>query len=145
MQAFAPLSSREWRLPGTFACVGASASEYTFGIPPVCLCRPAVFGHVREMATLSSNSTDAEVWAAYDNNASYEEDVCRAKALAFVTACRILRRRLPLSAGRGPQSVTRESLDAEISAAKAWLDDHRKRNPNVETPMTKERRSSNNP
>jgi len=39
--------------------------------------------------------------------------------LAFVTACRILRRPLPLSAGRGPQSVTRESLEAEISAAKA--------------------------
>jgi len=61
------------------------------------------------MATLSSNSTDAEV---------------RTKALAFVTACRILRRRLPLSAGRGPQTVTRESLDAEIAAAKAWLDAH---------------------
>ena len=76
------------------------------------------------MATLSSNSTDAEVWAAYDDNASYDEDGSRAKALAFVTACRILRRRLPLSAGRGPQSVTRESLDAEISAAKAWLDAH---------------------
>jgi hypothetical protein len=65
------------------------------------------------MATLSSNSTDAEVWAAYDDNASYEEDGSRAKALAFVTACGILRRRLPLSAGRGPQSVTRESLDGE--------------------------------
>ena len=80
-------------------------------------CR-AVFLHAQVMATLSSNSTDAEVWAAYDDNASYEEDGSRAKALAFVTACRILRRRLPLSAGRGPQSVTRESLDAEISAAK---------------------------
>jgi len=75
------------------------------------------------MATLSSNSTDAEVWAAYDDNASYEEDGSRAKALAFVTACRILRRRLPLSASRGPQTVTRESLDAEILAAQ-WLDAH---------------------
>ena len=76
------------------------------------------------MATLSSNSTDAEVWAAYDDNASYEENGSRTKALAFVTACRILRRRLPLSAGRGPQTVTRESLDAEIAAARAWLDAH---------------------
>jgi hypothetical protein len=75
------------------------------------------------MVTLSSNSTDAEVWAAY-YDASCEEDGSRAKALAFVTACRILRRRLPLSAGRGPQTVARESLDAEISAAKAWLDAH---------------------
>jgi hypothetical protein len=52
------------------------------------------------MATLSSNSTDAEVWAAYDDNASYEEDASRAKALAFVTVGRILRRRIPLSVGR---------------------------------------------
>jgi len=76
------------------------------------------------MATRSSNSTDAEVWAAYDDNASYEGVGSRTKALAFVTACRILRRRLPLSAGRGQQTVTRESLDAEISAARAWLDAH---------------------
>ena len=76
------------------------------------------------MATLSSNSTDAQVLAAYDDNASYEEDGSRTKALAFVTACRILRRRLPLSAARGPQSVTRESLDAEIVAAQQWLDAH---------------------
>jgi hypothetical protein len=69
------------------------------------------------------NSTDAEVWAAYDDNASYEEDGCRAKAPACVTACRILRR-LPLSAGRGPQTVTRESLEAEIVAAQQWLDAH---------------------
>jgi len=76
------------------------------------------------MAALSSSSTDAEVWAAYDDNPSYEEAWTRVKALAFLTACRVLRRRLPLSASRGPQSVTRESLDAEISAAKAWLDAH---------------------
>ena len=76
------------------------------------------------MATLSSNSTDAEVWAAYDDNASYEEDGSRTKALAFVTACRILRRRLPLAAGRGPQTGTRESLDAEVAAARAWPDAH---------------------
>ncbi len=54
----------------------------------------------------------------------HDEDGSRSKALAFCTAFRILRRRLPLSAGRGPQSVTRESLDAEISAAKAWLVAH---------------------
>ena len=120
---FSPLCSGTETFGPTFAGV-ASANEYTSGIRPVCLYLPAVFGHVRGMATLSSNSTDAEVWAAYDDNASYEEDGSRAKALAFVTACRILRRRLPLSAGRGPQSVTRESLDAEISAAKAWLDAH---------------------
>jgi len=95
------------------------------------------------MATLSSNSTDAEVWAAYDDNASYEEDASSARALALVTACRILRRRLPLSAGRGPQSVTRESLDAEISAAKAWLDAHPHPNPNVEIRNPNKRKTRN--
>jgi hypothetical protein len=47
------------------------------------------------MATLNGNSTDAEVWAAYDDNASYEEHGSRTKALALVTACRVLWRRLP--------------------------------------------------
>jgi hypothetical protein len=32
------------------------------------------------MATLNGNSTDTEVWAAYDDNASYEENGSRAKA-----------------------------------------------------------------
>ena len=72
-------------------------------------------------STLSSSSTDAEVWAAYDDNASYQEDASRSKALCFVTACRILARRLPISAGRDGQSATRESLQAEVAAAQAWL------------------------
>ena len=42
------------------------------------------------MATLNASSTDAEVWAAYDENASYQEDDSTAKALAFITAGRIL-------------------------------------------------------
>ena len=76
------------------------------------------------MSTLSSSSTDAQVLAAYDDNASYEEDGCRAKADSFITACRILRNRLPLSAGRGPHTFTRESLQAEIEAAQRWKDAH---------------------
>ena len=100
------------------------ANEYTSGIRPVCLYLPAGFLHARVMATLSSNSTDAQVLAAYDDNASYEEDGSRAKADSFITACRILRNRLPLSAGRGPQTFTRESLQAEIEAAQRWKDAH---------------------
>ena len=76
------------------------------------------------MATLNSRSTDAQVLTAYDDNASYEEDDSRAKAQAFITACRILRSRLPLSAGRGPQTFTRESPQAEIEAAQRWLEAH---------------------
>lgn len=75
-------------------------------------------------STLSSSSIEAEVLAAYDDNASYEEDASRAKALAFITACRILRRRVPLSAGRGGQSFTFESLTKEIESAQGWLDTH---------------------
>ena len=37
-----------------------------------------------------------------------------AKADAFITACRILRNRLPLSAGRGSQTFTRESLQPRL-------------------------------
>ena len=73
------------------------------------------------MSALSSFSTDAEVWESYDNNASYQEDGSRTKALAFITACRFLRRRLPISAGRDGQSVSRESLAEEVDQANRWL------------------------
>ena len=72
-------------------------------------------------STLSSSSTYAEVWAAYDDNASYQEDASRSKAHAFITACRILARRLPISVDRDGQSVTRESLREEVAEAQAWL------------------------
>jgi len=73
------------------------------------------------MSTLTGSSTNAEVWAAYDDNASYEEDVSRPKALAFITACRVLSRRLPLSIARDSQTITRESLQQEAAQARAWL------------------------
>ena len=73
------------------------------------------------MSTLTGTSTDAEIWAAYDNAASYEEDSSRPKALAFITAANILKRRLPSSAGRAGQSISRESLDADVIAARRWL------------------------
>ena len=45
---------------------------------------------------LSSASTDAEVWAAYDDNASFEADNSPTKAALFITACTILLRRRPV-------------------------------------------------
>ena len=72
-------------------------------------------------STLSSSSTDAEVWAAYDDNASYQEDSSRSKAQAFITACRVLARRNPMSAGRDGQTVTRESLREEVAEAQEWI------------------------
>ena len=47
------------------------------------------------MSTLNSSSTNAQVWQAFDDNASFEEDGDAGKAAAFVTACRILLRRQP--------------------------------------------------
>ena len=86
-------------------------------------CRPTSLQTLRHLCLPLHYDNAGNCWA-YDDNAPYEEDGSRTKALAFVTACRILRRRLPLSAGRGPQSVTRESPVAEIAAAKAWIDAH---------------------
>jgi hypothetical protein len=73
------------------------------------------------MSTLTSSSTDAQVWAAYDDNGSYWEDSSRTKALAFQSACIILARRLPMSAGRDGQSISRESLLEQQRKAEAWL------------------------
>lgn len=73
------------------------------------------------MSQITSGSSDAEVWAVYDDSASYQEDGSRPKALAFVTACRVLARRLPISAGRDSQTVSRESLQDQIRDAQAWL------------------------
>jgi hypothetical protein len=73
------------------------------------------------MSTLSSASTNAQVWAAYDDNASYEEDASRSKALAFITACRFILRRRPASTGRGEQSVSFESIKDEMQTARDWL------------------------
>jgi hypothetical protein len=73
---------------------------------------------------LTAASTNAEVWAAYDDNASYEEEGSRIKALAFITACRIILRRRPASTGRGEQTVSFESIRQEMESARQWLAAH---------------------
>jgi hypothetical protein len=73
------------------------------------------------MATLTSTSTDAEVFAEYDDTASYEEDGSRALALRFITACRILNRRRPSMATRGEQQMSFETLQNQMKAAQDWL------------------------
>jgi hypothetical protein len=96
--------------------------KFTNGIASSVLCIPPLVVHNADMSsTLSSVSTDAEVWASYDDNASYQEDSSQSKASAFITACRILARRLPISAARDGQSVSRESLRQEAAEANAWL------------------------
>lgn len=76
------------------------------------------------MSTLSSSSTDTEVWAAYDDNASYEEDADRAKAAAFITACRVLIRRRPKRIqfdGSGSGDFDEIAIRQELAQARRWL------------------------
>lgn len=73
------------------------------------------------MSTLTSASTDAQVWAAYDDSASYEEDADAAKCKAFITACRIILRRRPQTFGRAEHSGTFERVTDEMTAARQWL------------------------
>jgi len=75
------------------------------------------------VSTLSSASTDAQVLAAYDDNASYEEDASSTKAAAFVTACRFLLRRMAKKSGDGTleTELSPDLIREELCAAQAWL------------------------
>lgn len=78
------------------------------------------------MSTLSSASSLADVEAAYDDNASYEEDQSTSKALAFRTACRILFRMLPKRAVKGERGEEEIELDLgliakELERVESWL------------------------
>jgi len=73
---------------------------------------------------LTAASTDAQVYAAYDDNSSYRIDADRTKAELFVQACMILTRRLPTSAMRGEQQLTRETLRHDREEAQEWLESH---------------------
>lgn len=78
------------------------------------------------MSALSSSSTDAQVVAAYDDNASYAEDNSVAKCRAFVTACRFLIRRRPTSLSQNGRSVAFDvrMVQDELKAANEWLSTH---------------------
>jgi hypothetical protein len=76
------------------------------------------------MSTLNAASTDAQVWQAYDDNSSYEEDGNAAKAAAFITACRILLRRRPTQMTQaGGRSIAFDamSIREERLRASRWL------------------------
>jgi hypothetical protein len=78
------------------------------------------------MSTLTSASTDTEVESAYDDNASYAEDNSLAKARAFVTACRLLIRRVPGQLGTSGHARTfdMELLQNEMTTAQEWITTH---------------------
>ena len=75
------------------------------------------------MAVVTSSSTEAEIEAAYTDNASYVEDKSTAKAAAFITVCRIMLSR-PSSSGKGTFSASwnRQALLEEIDRAMVWLE-----------------------
>jgi hypothetical protein len=68
------------------------------------------------MATLSSNSTDAEVWTAYDDSASYDEDGSRAKhwRSSPLAASRGGGFRFRPAAGRSPSPANRSTPKCRV-------------------------------
>jgi hypothetical protein len=76
------------------------------------------------MSVLTSASTDVQVWAEYDNNASYVEDNSVAKARAFITAVLILLRRTPSGMLKGSNSLNFnvEVLQRQLDEARRWLE-----------------------
>ncbi len=77
------------------------------------------------MATLDDTSTDDEVRAALDANASYEEDRSVAKCRAYITAIRIRINRIPRAShdGKTDRSVEFDlkTLREEQKDARRWL------------------------
>lgn len=75
------------------------------------------------MATLDSNSTDAEVRAAFDDAASYAELDDSSKARQFETACMVLLRREPQQGGRNGTAFTldKQSIREELKRVRSWL------------------------
>lgn len=79
---------------------------------------------------ISSASTTAEVQAAFDDAASWEEDGSVAKARALITAGIILLRRLPSSidrasgTGRQAMQLDLQWTAAQVDRARAWLAMH---------------------
>lgn len=77
------------------------------------------------MATVDSSSTDAEVIAAIEDNASYREDDSETKCRAFVTACRVyLRRNLVVQGTADGLSIqiNPQFVRDELQSAQKWLD-----------------------
>ena len=81
--------------------------------------------HNGGMTAITSSSTPAEVWAAFVDNAGYDEDDDRAKAKTFRTVCRILIGKYrTMSASRDGQSLSLESLHQMLKDVGHWLDAH---------------------
>jgi hypothetical protein len=75
-------------------------------------------------STLTSASSNAEIEAAYVDNASYQEDADPVKARAFVTACRIILLIRPQRTARGNAvslEYNLELIKEQLQEAQRWL------------------------
>ena len=74
------------------------------------------------MSTLSSASTDQQIWDSYDDSASYEEDSSTSKCQSFITACIILLRRRPQRISTNGFAVDFEAtvVQEELKRAREW-------------------------
>ena len=88
------------------------------------------------MSAINSASTNTEVEAAYDDNASYLEDASVAKCAAFMTAARILLRRLDSEVSDQGSAIKKNTNDirAELDRATKWFDSNG--NSRIETGRT---------
>lgn len=75
------------------------------------------------MATLSSSSTDQQVWDCFDDSASYDTDASTAKAKSFIESCRILMRRKPvrISADGTSADFDGSAVQKMLDGAREWL------------------------
>lgn len=74
------------------------------------------------MSSLDSQSTNAEVWSSYDDNASYEEDQSAPKCRAFITAATILLRRRPSESivDGNKQAFDSDVIENALERARSW-------------------------
>ncbi len=70
---------------------------------------------------ITSASTDAQVEAAYDDNADFETDTTLTKVKAFMQACRILLRRRASVLSVSGRSIQKEMIQSELSNASKWF------------------------
>lgn len=90
------------------------------------------------MSSLDSQSTNAEVWSSYDDNASYEEDQSIIKCRAFVTAANILLRRRPTSSSiaGNEQVFDAKVVENALIRARTWAAANETRNPRASRPSS---------
>jgi len=89
---------------------------------PLRVHRPPLDGEGNDVSYVSSSSTDAEVIAAYEDNASYDVASDVTMCREFIAACRVYLRRMTEATQHGDASVrdTYQKIREELDAALRW-------------------------